>query len=275
MKGEHAMETDCTLDIQGVSKIYRVDGGPLEVLRDIRFSVAPGEFVSIIGASGCGKSTLLRLIIGLDGDYDGDILLDGRRIDGPGADRGIVFQEPRLLPWLSLEQNIALGLEASGASAAAIKRSVTEHLARVKLAGFERAYPHQLSGGMAQRAAIARALVSRPKILLMDEPLGALDSQTRAYMQDELLQIWRQEQVTIVMVTHDIEEAVYLSDKIVVMEPRPGRVRGIIPVERAHPRDRANHAFTALKERVLRTLVKGAEDRPARIVADEPVYAAE
>jgi sulfonate transport system ATP-binding protein len=250
---------DVSLDINGVSKTYRVDGADLLALSDIRFAVEAGEFVTILGASGCGKSTLLRLIIGLDTDYRGDILLDGHRILGPGTERGIVFQEPRLLPWLTVEQNVALGLDESGVSPAMSRRIAREHLKRVRLAGFEHAYPHQLSGGMAQRAAIARALVSQPKILLMDEPLGALDSQTRAYMQDELLRIWQRERITLVMVTHDIEEAIYLSNKIVVMEPRPGRVRGILPVEWPHPRDRHSQTFARLKERVARMLAGGVD----------------
>ena len=256
------MRENLSLEIRDVSKTYNVDGTDLQTLRDVSFTVEEGEFVTILGASGCGKSTLLRLIIGLDSDYKGDILLDGRRVAGPGADRGIVFQEPRLLPWLTIEQNVALGLDASGTPAAMSKRIAAEQLKRVQLAGFERAYPHQLSGGMAQRAAIARALISQPKVLLMDEPLGALDSQTRTYMQEQLLNLSRREHVTILMVTHDIEEAVYLSDKIVVMEPSPGRVCGILPIERTRPRDRGSPAFARLKERVLRMLVKGAHDEP-------------
>lgn len=259
------MHVDVSLDIQGVSKTYLVDGAPLLALSDIRFAVEAGEFVSILGTSGCGKSSLLRLIIGLDNDYEGDILVDGRRILGPGPERGIVFQEPRLLPWLTIEQNVALGLDASDVPPALRLRIVQEQLKRVRLAGFERAYPHQLSGGMAQRAAIARALVSRPKILLMDEPLGALDSQTRAYMQDELLGIWGREQITMVMVTHDIEEAVYLSNKVIVMEPEPGRIRGILPIEWPQPRNRAAPAFAALKERILQMLVKGDPGDRARV----------
>jgi sulfonate transport system ATP-binding protein len=251
------MCSESLLEIRAVGKTYIVDDEPIEVLRNIHFTVEAGEFVTIIGASGCGKSTLLRLIVGLDTEYRGDILLDGRRIEGPAADRGMVFQEHRLFPWLSVAENIALGLDASGDAPASVRQTVTEHVKLVKLSGFERAYPHQLSGGMAQRAAIARALVGRPEILLLDEPLGALDSQTRAYMQDELLRIHRREKVTMVMVTHDIEEAVYLSDKIVVMEPRPGRVRGIVPVEMSHPRDRLAVDFVALKARVLSHLVNG------------------
>jgi sulfonate transport system ATP-binding protein len=261
------MRENLSLEIRDVSKTYSVDGADLPALRDVSFTVEEGEFVTILGASGCGKSTLLRLIIGLDGDYRGDILLDGRRIAGPGADRGIVFQEPRLLPWLTVEQNVALGLDASGTPTALSKRVAQEQLKRVKLAGFERAYPHQLSGGMAQRAAIARALISQPRILLMDEPLGALDSQTRAYMQAELLSLWRRENTTMVMVTHDIEEAVYLSSKVVVMEPSPGRVRGILPIEADHPRDRTSPAFARWKERILRMLIRDGHDDPI-----EPVW---
>ena len=246
------------LDIRAVSKTYRVDGEVVEVLRNLHFTVSEEELVTVIGASGCGKSTLLRLIVGLDTFYSGDILLDGTRIAGPGAERGIVFQDHRLLPWLSVEQNIALGLDASNLPQADVARLVASYIDLVKLAGFGRAYPHQLSGGMAQRAAIARALVSEPRILLLDEPLGALDSQIRAYLQDELLRIHQRGKVTMVMVTHDIEEAVYLSDKIVVMEPRPGRVRGVVPVELPHPRDRASAAFAAVKQRVLAALVNGS-----------------
>lgn len=246
--------SQASLAIRGVSKTYRVDDRPLQVLRNIALDIAPGEFVSVVGASGCGKSTLLRLIIGLDTEYDGDILLDGQRIAGPGPERGIVFQEHRLFPWLTVADNIGLGLEARGAGQSEREQAVSENIALVGLAGFEKAYPHQLSGGMAQRAAIARALVNRPEILLLDEPLGALDSLTRAYLQKELLRIWQQEQVTVVMVTHDVEEAVYLSDKVVVMEPRPGRIGAIVPVDIDHPRDRAAPEFIALKERILGAL---------------------
>jgi sulfonate transport system ATP-binding protein len=253
------MHSNLSLEIRSVSKSYSVNNATLLALDDVSFTVEPGEFVTILGASGCGKSTLLRLIIGLDADYRGDILLEGQRVAGPGADRSIVFQEARLLPWLTIEQNVALGLDASGTPAAMSKRIAVEQLKRVQLTGFERAYPHQLSGGMAQRAAIARALVSQPKVLLLDEPLGALDSQTRAYMQEQLLSLWRREGITIVMVTHDIEEAVYLSDKIVVMEPSPGRVRGILPIEWPHPRDRASPRFANLKERIVRMLMKDGD----------------
>jgi sulfonate transport system ATP-binding protein len=240
------------LRIQSVSKSYRIGNEPLAVLKNVSFDIAAGEFVSVVGASGCGKSTLLRLIIGLDTDYEGDILLGSRRIEGPGPERGIVFQEHRLFPWLTVSQNIALGLE--NIDPAEANERVAENIALVGLAGFETVYPHQLSGGMAQRAAIARALVTRPEILLLDEPLGALDSLTRTYLQNELHRIWRQERITMIMVTHDVEEAVYLSDKIVVMEPRPGRVRSIVPVRLDHPRHRASAEFAAIKEEIFASL---------------------
>jgi sulfonate transport system ATP-binding protein len=242
------------LAIRAVSKSYQVDGRALQVLKGIALEIAPGEFVSVVGASGCGKSTLLRLIVGLDTAYDGAILLDGRRIEGPGPDRGIVFQDHRLFPWLTVADNIGLGLEAANVPSAEQHRRVAENIALVGLNGFENAYPHQLSGGMAQRAAIARALVGEPEILLLDEPLGALDSLTRAYLQEELLRIWRQGGVTMIMITHDVEEAVYLSDRVVVMEPRPGRISAVLPVDLPRPRDRAAAEFIRFKERILRAL---------------------
>lgn len=239
------------LDLRGIGKSYTVDGKPLEVLRDVSFAVHPGEFVSIVGPSGCGKSTLLRLIVGLDMSYHGEIRLDGDRITGPGRERSIVFQEHRLFPWLTVEENVGLGLDASDIPPAEQRRAISEHLDLVRLGGFEKAYPHQLSGGMAQRAAIARALVNRPEILLLDEPLGALDSLTRGYLQEELLRIWRQERVTAIMVTHDVEEAIYLSDKVIVMEPRPGRIRRVVAVDLPRPRDREAAGFLRLRREIL------------------------
>jgi ABC-type nitrate/sulfonate/bicarbonate transport system ATPase subunit len=245
------MPTAGSLDVRGVSKSYTVDERALEVLRDVDLRVAPGEFVGIVGASGCGKSTLLRLVVGLDTDYRGDILLDGERITGTSLKRGIVFQDHRLLPWFTLTDNIALGLENSGWSKEARRSAVEQHIALVGLNGFETVYPHQLSGGMAQRAAIARGLVGRPEILLLDEPLGALDALTRVRLQDELHKIWTTERTTMILVTHDVEEAVYLSDRVVVMQPSPGRIVEDIAIDLPHPRDRASHEFTDLRRRVL------------------------
>jgi sulfonate transport system ATP-binding protein len=240
--------------LSGLYKTFQVDGRPLPVLQDISLDFQPGAFTALVGPSGCGKSTILRLIAGLDTPDSGEVCLDGRPISGPGLERGLVFQEHRLLPWLTVQQNVALSLEATDLTKADKARLVQEYIALVGLAGFERAYPRQLSGGMAQRGAIARALASRPEVLLLDEPLGALDSLTRAKLQQELLRIWRQQQVTMIMVTHDIEEAVFLADRIVVMASRPGRVAAIIPVNLPHPRNRLDPRFAQARQAVLDAL---------------------
>ena len=241
-----------TLDIQHLSKQYVLKNGTLPVLDDITLTIQPGEFVSIVGASGCGKSTLLRLIVGLEEDYRGEVLLDGKRIVGTSLERGIVFQEHRLFPWKTVAGNISLGLLNAALTPEQKRALVQQHIELVGLAGFEKSYPHQLSGGMAQRVAIARALVNKPEILLLDEPFGALDALTRAYLQQELHRIWQAEGITMILVTHDVEEAIYLGDKVVVMEPRPGRIRRIVPVNLAHPRERAGLPFVNVKEEVLR-----------------------
>ncbi|MFT4246617.1 MAG: ABC transporter ATP-binding protein [Pseudomonas sp.] len=239
------------LNLRGVGKRYRGRGGQhQEVLRDIDLDVAEGEFVSVIGASGCGKSTLLRLIVGLDAEHAGSIELDGKPVTGTSLECGIVFQEHRLLPWLTLERNIELSLLNAGVPRAERLRLVQEHVELVRLGGSEKAWPHQLSGGMAQRVAIARALVSRPRVLLLDEPFGALDAITRAHLQRELQRIWRQQNITMIMVTHDIEEAVFLGQRVVVMEPSPGRIKAVLPVALDYPRDRVGDAFVQVKRRV-------------------------
>ena len=251
-RGAHAG----TLALNHLHKDYTVqkDGKTevLPVLQDITLSIAPGEFVSIVGSSGCGKSTLLRLIIGLEDDYRGEILLDDKRVVGTSLARGIVFQEHRLFPWLTVAGNIGLGLLNSRLTEGQQRFAVQEHIELVGLKGFENAYPHQLSGGMSQRVAIARALVNRPEVLLLDEPFGALDALTRAHLQQELHRIWQAEGITMILVTHDVEEAVYLGDRVVVMEPRPGRVRRIVPVDLTHPRNRVGADFAHVKEDVLR-----------------------
>ena len=240
-----------TLDIRSLSKHYQVNGRSLPVLADISLTIQPGEFVSIVGASGCSKSTLLRLMIGLEADHQGEILLDGQRIAGTSLDRGIVFQEHRLFPWLNVEQNVGLGLLNARIGDAEKRRAVQEHIGLVGLQGFESAYPHQLSGGMSQRVAIARALVNRPEVLLLDEPFGALDALTRKHLQEELQRIWQAEGITAILVTHDVEEAVYLGDRVVVMQPRPGRIQRIVDVPLPRPRDRKSLAFTAVEDAVL------------------------
>jgi ABC-type nitrate/sulfonate/bicarbonate transport system ATPase subunit len=238
------------ISIRGVNKQYTVKNETLPVLVDLTLDIQPGEFVSIVGASGCGKSTLLRLLVGLDVDYRGDIEVNGKRVEGTSLDRGIVFQDHRLFPWLTVEQNVALGLENAKISEAQRAESIREHIALVGLKGFETAYPHQLSGGMAQRAAIARSLINQPSILLLDEPFGALDALTRTSLQAELQRIWQTEKITMILVTHDVDEAVYLGDRVVVMQPRPGRIRKIVDVPVAHPRDRADAQLKALIEEV-------------------------
>ncbi|MEK1943139.1 MAG: ABC transporter ATP-binding protein [Pseudomonas sp.] len=240
------------LEIKQLNKQYQVENRPLTVLEDINLSIHPGEFVSVVGSSGCGKSTLLRLIIGLEDEYQGEILVDGKRIVGTSLQRGIVFQEHRLFPWLTVRDNVAASLLNAKLSAKEKKDSVQAHIDMVGLQGFENAYPAQLSGGMSQRVAIARALVSRPEILLLDEPFGALDALTRSHLQRELQNILRQEGITAIMVTHDVEEAVFLGDRIVVMEPRPGRIKRIVDIPLARPRERTGYAFAAIKDEIMK-----------------------
>ncbi len=252
------------LEIQNVSKTYDVPGRrPVHVLSNVSLDVKPGAFVSIVGPSGCGKSTLLRLVIGLDNNYGGDILINDVRISGSSLSRGIVFQDHRLLPWLTLEKNIGLSLENSGWNAADKAAAVRDHIALVGLKGFEQAFPHQLSGGMAQRAAIARGLVNRPEILLLDEPLGALDALTRVHLQGELRRIWESERITMILVTHDVDEAIFLSDRVVVMGSNPGRIIEEIDIDIDTPRDRASFAFADLKRRILAAMGEYGEESKA------------
>jgi NitT/TauT family transport system ATP-binding protein/sulfonate transport system ATP-binding protein len=270
-----------TLNISNLSKQYQVRNKSLSVLEDISLSVKPGEFVSIVGSSGCGKSTLLKLIIGLENDFQGELLLDGIPITGTSLERGIVFQEHRLFPWLTVEQNIGIGLLNNTKLSESEKRqSVQEHLELVGLRDFSSAYPYQLSGGMSQRVAIARALVNRPEVLLLDEPFGALDAFTRIYLQEELQRIWEKEGITMILVTHDVEEAVYLGDRVVVMQPNPGRIKRIIDVPLARERNRTSAEFTAIKEEVLREFahdsapIRPVENTaPKEIAAPEPLLA--
>ena len=245
------------LEIRGLSKAYRIEGQALPVLQRIDLSVHPGEFVSIVGTSGCGKSTLLRLIVGLENDYSGRILLDGQTVTGTSLARGIVFQDHRLFPWKTVEENVALALKNQKLSRAEKRERVADHLELVGLTGFEQAYPHQLSGGMAQRAAIARALITRPKVLLLDEPFGALDALTRVRLQHELQRIWVQQRSTMIMVTHDVEEALYLGDRVIVMDARPGRIRHEVRVDLPHPRQRGDALLQRLKDELLGELMQG------------------
>ena len=243
--------TSTALRIDNVSKHYALEGKPLEVLKDISLDIAQGEFVAIVGASGCGKSTLLRLIAGLDSEYDGQIIWQGSRVQEPSLDRGIVFQEHRLFPWMTVQQNVALAFEATSVPESERRERVQKQIALVGLGGFETAYPHQISGGMSQRVAIARALVLRPKLLLLDEPFGALDALTRLKLQQELQRLWENDGLTTVLVTHDVEEAVFLADRIVVMNSRPGTVRRVVRVPLDRPRVRSSTEFQRIKEDVL------------------------
>ena len=248
--------TNGALTIAGLSKDFTVGGKSLPVLDGIDLVVRPGEFVSIVGPSGCGKSTLLRLVAGLDTDFAGEIRLDGKRITGTDLDRGLIFQDHRLFPWMTLEENVGLALLNSSIPKAQRARIVAEHIALLNLAGFEKAYPHQLSGGMAQRGAIARALVTEPKLLLLDEPLGALDALTRIHVQTELQRIWMRQRSTMLMVTHDVEEAVYLSDRVIIMGAKPGRIRRIVDIDLPHPRERSLPQLHRLRDEILAELIQ-------------------
>jgi ABC-type nitrate/sulfonate/bicarbonate transport system ATPase subunit len=239
------------IEISRVSKSFVLNGGRMEALRDVTLAVEPGAFVTLVGPSGCGKSTLLRLVAGLEIADAGNISVGNRPVRGPGLDRGMVFQDHRLFPWLTVERNILLSLRSTVHSQARKRAIARDLISLVGLSGFEHALPHQLSGGMSQRAAIARALAPRPKILLLDEPFGALDSLTRTHLQAEFLRIWRHERITMLMVTHDVEEAVFLSDRVIVIDARPGRIRRSIDIPFDQPRRRSDSAFVALKEEIL------------------------
>ncbi|NLY63556.1 MAG: ABC transporter ATP-binding protein [Alcaligenaceae bacterium] len=242
------------LEIQNVSRIFPGKKGSETVaLTPINFSVNENDFVTILGPSGCGKSTMLRIIAGLDQPTTGQVLLDGNHITGPGADRGMVFQSYTLFPWLTVEQNICFGLREKGMSAAEQKERSSYFIARVGLKGFEQHYPKQLSGGMQQRTAIARALANDPKILLLDEPFGALDNQTRLLMQELLLGIWESAQKTVLFVTHDIDESIFMANRIAVFSARPGRIKTEIKVDLPHPRHytvKTTPEFMELKARL-------------------------
>ena len=243
------------VEFTGVGKRFDVDGRSFEALRDISLGIREGESIALLGASGCGKSTLLRLLAGLDTPTQGTIRVAGKPVTGVGRDRGLVFQEHRLFPWLDVAQNIGLALVNEKLDHAQRQARVDELIRLVGLQGFERARPHQLSGGMAQRVAIARGLVASPRILMLDEPFGALDALTRHQLQDELLRIRARSGITTVLVTHDVEEAIYLADRVVVLAPRPGRVHRVVDVDLPHPRSRVSYEFHQLRETLLQELI--------------------
>jgi NitT/TauT family transport system ATP-binding protein len=242
------------LTIVGLGKTFRGDRGDVVALHGVTLEISDNEFVSLVGTSGCGKSTLLSIVAGLEEHDEGVLLVDGQPIVGPGRDRGVVFQSYTLLPWLTAQHNVEFALKAAGRSAAEARGIAAEHLALVGLTDFVSAYPSELSGGMKQRVAIARALSYRPTMLLMDEPFGALDALTRHHMQELLARIWERHRLTVLFVTHDVEEAVYMSDRVAVMSNRPGRIKTIVPVDLPRPRTYemiGSAQFAALQHRVL------------------------
>ncbi len=235
--------------INRLCKSFKKGKDNLLVLHDINFAINEGEFVCIVGGSGCGKSTTLRILVGLDTDYTGEVLFQDTPVSGPSRDRGIIFQEPRLFPWLTVEENV--GYSLGDLSKKEKKKKVTEMIDLVGLIGFEKTYPKQLSGGMAQRANIARALVNKPRLLLLDEPFSALDAFTKITMQREIYRIKEAEKSTMIMVTHDIEEAVYLADRVVMLSSRPGSVKRIVPIDLPHPRNRNSGEFVKIKKMIF------------------------
>lgn len=260
---------EVVLQIKGVYRTYNDENDSskiIEALKDINLEVHRGEFLSIIGSSGCGKTTLLRLIGGLDKPQAGELFINGRPITGPDPQLGYVFQQGSLFPWLTVEQNIASGLKARHVYRQQ-KGRIPGFIRMIGLSGFEKSYPHQISGGMAQRVAIARALINDPDVLLLDEPMGALDSFTRADMQNKLLEIRAQNEATMVLVTHDVDEAIYLSDRIVIMTPRPGRISEIMKVNLPHPRHRAGVEFMGIRREILdRFHLASAEPKPEYVI---------
>jgi len=244
------------VSVKNVSRVFskKEDNSGTEALHNISFDVQDGEFICLLGPSGCGKTTLLRITAGLETLTSGEITLNGVPITGPDPKRGMVFQQYSLFPWRTVIDNITFGLEMQGIKKSEARKRVEKYLELVGLGQFKNSYPHELSGGMQQRAAIARALSNEPEVLLMDEPFGALDAQTRNVLQDELLKIWEQKHVTFLFVTHSVDEAVVLSDRIVVMTSRPGRIKEIVKVELPRPRSRTSPEVNSLRDHVLKLL---------------------
>jgi sulfonate transport system ATP-binding protein len=236
------------VSIQDLDKTFVTPKGAVQALQGINLKVKPGEFVTVIGPSGCGKSTLLKIVAGLDTDYSGEVLLEGKKIERPSIEKGFIFQEHRLFPWLTVEKNIAADLSLRRPD---IRNRVDELIDVVRLKGFEKAYPRELSGGMSQRVAIARALLRSPKVLLLDEPFGALDAFTRSHLQEVLLDIWQKNETTMILVTHDIDEAVFLANRVVIMNARPGTVKKTISVGLPYPRKKSSISFQEIRHMVL------------------------
>ncbi|MDD5168014.1 MAG: ABC transporter ATP-binding protein [Syntrophales bacterium] len=246
--------------IRQVTKIYPGEVA-VECLDHIDLTVRDGEFLCILGPSGCGKSTLLEILAGLQQPTGGEIVFDGRPLQTPSNKLGFVFQDPSLYPWRTVVENVALGLEIRGIGKSERTRIAERYLATVGLGGFERKYPHQLSGGMRQRAGLARALTNDPEVLLMDEPFGAVDYLTRLQLQDDLVDIWKTEKKTIVFVTHDVSEAIYLGDRVVLLTPRPGRIKKIVHIEKDHPRRRDDLDLSIIQNRIYAAIHGEPGDR--------------
>jgi len=245
------------IESKEISKVFKAsskDERDVQALESVSFIVGDGEFACLVGPSGCGKTTLLRIVAGLEQPTGGTVLLDGQLVVAPGPDRGMVFQEFALLPWRTVAENIELGLEIQGVDYETRRKIVDHYVGLVGLRGFENKYPRELSGGMKQRTAIARSLANDPRVLLMDEPFGSLDAQTRNIMQEELLGIWSKTGKTIVFVTHSVDEAVYLADRIVLLTARPALVREIFEVRLPRPRDRLHYEFVNIRAEILTAL---------------------
>ena len=250
----HQLRREPKLRIHHVSKVFEQKEQAITALEDTNFDVREGEFVTILGPSGCGKSTILKVIAGLTEPSSGYVMLNNQRINGPGADRGMVFQAYTLFPWLTVEENIGFGLQLKGMAKAQRQEIVQHYLELIGLNGFGAMYPNNLSGGMKQRVAIARALANDPEVLLMDEPFGALDAQTRTVMQELLLKVWEESHKTILFVTHDIDEAIFMGDRVYVMTARPGRLKAELPVPLPRPREfsiKTSPEFMRLKGEIL------------------------
>ena len=262
------MEAVPKLETRSLSKTFWRNNSATEVLRGISFTVSPRQFVATVGASGCGKTTLLRIIDGLERPTSGSVLVDGKEVIQPGPDRGFVFQKDNLLPWRTVLKNVVFGLEIQKVPHAEASARALNYLGLVGLGGFENYYPHELSGGMQQRANLARALVASPEILLMDEPFAALDAQTRENMQSELLRIWAETEVdSILFITHQIDEALFLADKVLVLSSRPGQLRAIVDVDFPRPRDlsiKRSQKFVSIVDEVWHLIEEDAENREPR-----------
>lgn len=247
------------LRLENIRKDFEIGGKTVQVLHDINFNVKKGEIISLIGSSGCGKSTILKLIINLEDQTCGNIYLDDEPVTSPSEKINMIFQEPRLFPWLTVEENIVFTLNKKY-NKKEKKEIAKKHIKLVGLSGYEKAYPSQLSGGMQQRVSIARALANDPEVLMLDEPFGALDAFTREKLQEETLNIWKEKNNTMILVTHDIDEAIYLSNRIFVLSPKPGIVKDIIKIDLKHPRDRSSIDFLELRRKVMLSLQNRDKD---------------